>query len=397
MTCREFDKRCLQRIDSNPEAIIIGSPLDGTINLTTTKLGDSLEDIVGIIKWDFNFYRIVPLTAIRVKSSLEPVISPVTTLVSSESCSGLTIGDYNVANLKPNSTHLLRIAEHIVNSMKSPDLIFLQEIQDNNGATNDEIVDADLTLTTLIKAIEGLTGVSYNFTTIDPVDDQDGGEPGGNIRVAYLYNPSILRLRNPNSGSSLDANSVLPGPALKYNPGRIDPNNSAWEASRKPLVAEWETLDSRGHFFTINVHFASKSGSSSLQGDARPPINGGLDQRIQQANLTASFIQELLTLNPSAKIIAAGDFNEFAFAKPLEDFVEKSGLVDVDVMAGVDVEERYTYLFDGKCQMLDHVFVSAGVGVGMGDVEHLHVNTWVGVGEEGSDHDPSVVKVDICG
>lgn len=283
--------------------------------------------------------------------------------------------------------------------MNSPDLIFLQEIQDNNGATNDEIVDADLTLTTLITAIETLSNITYNYTTISPVDDQDGGEPGGNIRVAYLFNPLILRLLNSNPGSSLDANTVLStssGPALEFNPGRIDPTNPAWDESRKPIVAEWETIDSRGHFFTVNVHFASKGGSSSLQGDARPPVNGGLDQRTQQANTTASFINEILTLDVSAKIIAAGDFNEFAFAQPLEVFVEGSGLVDAGALAGIGEEERYTYLYDGKCQMLDHVFVSPGVGVEMGGVEHLHVNTWVGAGEKGSDHDPTVMKVDVC-
>src|SRR6202000_2759079 len=27
---------------------------------------------------------------------------------------------------------------------------------------------------------------------IDPVNDQDGGEPGGNIRVVFLYNPAVV-------------------------------------------------------------------------------------------------------------------------------------------------------------------------------------------------------------
>ncbi|TID26484.1 endonuclease/exonuclease/phosphatase family protein-like protein [Venturia nashicola] len=234
----------VSRTHSNPEAIVIGTPLDGTTNPTTTKLGDSLKDIVGVVKEDFNFYRIVPLTAIKIKSSLEPALPPGTALVSSNSCFGLTIGDYNVANLTPNSTHLPNIAEHIVKYMNAPDLVFSQEIQDDNGATNDEIVDADLTLTTLITAIEALSYTTYNYTTINPIDDQDGGEPGGNIRVAYLYNPSILRLRNPHPESSLDTNSVLPGPALSYNPGRMDPTNPAWDASRNPIVAEWETLHS---------------------------------------------------------------------------------------------------------------------------------------------------------
>jgi predicted extracellular nuclease len=138
-----------------------------------------------------------------------------------------------------------------------------------------------------VNSISAQSGVSYAFTEIDPVDDQDGGQPGGNIRVAYLHNQAVIRLRNPNPGSSTEANVVLPGPELKYNPGRIDPLNTAWTASRKPLAAAWETLDGKNKFFTINVHFGSKGGGSSIHGDPRPPVNGGVDDRIEQANVTA--------------------------------------------------------------------------------------------------------------
>jgi predicted extracellular nuclease len=93
----------------------------------------------------------------------------------------------------------------------------------------------------------------------------------------------------------MDANEVLPGPTLKFNPGRIEPSNEAWTASRKPLVAEWEVIGKNGKgegkFFTLNVHFGSKGGSSSIQGDARPPVNGGVEDRLAQAELTANFVK----------------------------------------------------------------------------------------------------------
>ena len=72
----------------------------------------------------------------------------------------------------------------------------------------------------------------------------------------------------------------------RFNPGRIEPTDAAWDASRKPLVAAWQTPSGK-RFFTINLHLASKGGSSSSQGDARPPINGGVDQRISQVQLVA--------------------------------------------------------------------------------------------------------------
>lgn len=217
---------------------------------------------------------------------------------------------------------------------------------------------------------------------------------------AYLYNPALIRLHKPNPGSSLDANTVLPGPTLKYNPGRIDPSNAAWTASRKPLVAQWDLVAKKNGktstFFTVNVHFGSKGGSSSLHGDARPPVNGGVDDRLAQATLTANFIKEILALDKSAKIISAGDFNEFAFVQPIEEFVRISGLRDLDAVSGIKETERYTYLFDMNAQQLDHMFVSKGVGVSKGNYEHVHINTWVDRTGQISDHDPSVARLDVC-
>jgi predicted extracellular nuclease len=151
-----------------------------------------------------------------------------------------------------------------------------------------KVVSANLTLSTLSQAINAVNpSVSYAFTNIDPTDDTNGGQPGGNIRTAYLFDPKVLRLRSSNPGTATSANEVLPGPTLKYNPGLIDPLNPAWTSSRKPLVAQWETLDGSASFITVNVHFASKGGSSSFHGDARPPVNGDVDVRLAQANITA--------------------------------------------------------------------------------------------------------------
>lgn len=267
---------------------MIIDPLDGSDNPTDTKLGDMLDTITGIVTQTYGFYSIYPLTSISVVETLEPISPNATTLTSDGTCSGITVGDYNVENFAPDDTeHVSAVAQHIVDYMLTPDLIFIQEIQDNDGETDDGVVDSDVTLSTLIAAVEELSGVDYNYTYVSPVDDQDGGAPGGNIRVAYLYRPDILQLRNPNPGNATEANEVLSGPELKYNPGRIDPENEAFDDSRKPLVAAWETLDGNNVFFTINVHWSSKSGSTSIQGDARPPVNGALSYRQSQANVTA--------------------------------------------------------------------------------------------------------------
>lgn len=275
--------------DGNPEAILIGEPLDGSENPTDTKLGDKLETITGVVSQAFGFYRILPLSNITVVESLTPLGSDPTPLMSDGSCSGITFGGYNVENFYAGDTaHVQAVAEHIVTYLRTPDLVAVQEIQDNNGETDDGTVDSAETLTALAEAIEGLGGgAAYNFTYINPVNDQDGGAPGGNIRVAYLYKADVLRLKNASPGNSTAANEVLPGPELRYNPGLIDPGNKAWTSSRKPLAAAWEILDGGATLFSVNVHWTSKGGSSSTHGDARPPVNGGVENRQAQAELTA--------------------------------------------------------------------------------------------------------------
>lgn len=275
-------------LDSNPEAIIVGDPLDGTTNPSTPKIGDQAADITGVVYYQFGFFYILPSTALEITTLADETL-PTTTLSSTRSCDGLTVGDYNVENLTPDSTTLSRRADHIANYLNTPDLMFLQEIQDNSGATNDGVVDANTTLTNLVNAIADISGVTYSFVEIVPVDGEDGGEPGGNIRVAYLYRPEVLSLYNPNAGNSTATNEVLSGesgPELLYNPGLIDPTNAAWDATRKPLAAAWIATGASKPFFTVNVHWSSKGGGSSLQGNVRPPINGAVDKRVRQAEVT---------------------------------------------------------------------------------------------------------------
>ena len=275
---------------------MIGDPLDGSDNPQNTRLGDSLDDITGVVTQAFGYYRILPTTNIAIVNSQTPDLPPPTTLVSNNQCDQLTIGSYNVDNLSPFPLIASTIASHIVTLMKTPTLIFLQEIQDDSGATNDGNVSANLTLSALVNSIQAQSGVTYAYAEIDPLDGQDGGLPGGNIRVAYLYNPQVIRLHNPNPGNGTDTNAVLAGPELKYNPGRIAPTDVIWTFGRKPLAAVWETLDGNNKFFTVNVYFGGKGGSSPIEGDARPPINGGVELRIAQTSLVAVSIPYLFNI-----------------------------------------------------------------------------------------------------
>jgi hypothetical protein len=96
-----------------------------------------LADITGVVIQDHGNYYIWPTTALEVISSKFPTTPPPTKLVSNGKCDKLTFGSYNVENLDPSDTSFSSIATHIVEYLKIPSILFLQEIQDNNGEIKD--------------------------------------------------------------------------------------------------------------------------------------------------------------------------------------------------------------------------------------------------------------------
>ncbi|KIK69647.1 hypothetical protein GYMLUDRAFT_66947 [Collybiopsis luxurians FD-317 M1] len=384
--------------DANPEAIIIGAPLDGTTN-PVVSLGVKLSDITGVIQYQFGFYYILPLTAPKVLSTPTSSAPPTNISADVTDICIVTFGDYNVDNFSPTATQLPAVASHIANDLLHPDIVFLQEIQDNDGATNDGVVSSNLTLSTLISAIANVSGVTYDFVVIDPVNDADGGETGGNIRQAYLYRPQKLQLvPGSPAGTATEAIAVSDSdgvPKLNLNPGRIDPSNAAWENSRKPLVAEWQT-NGGATLFTVNLHLESKDGSSSTWGNARPPVNSPVAKRTTQVELVASFVQSVFDIDSDANVLVAGDCNEYLETRSV--FASLTDIMEeMDVLANVDPVERYTYVFDENCEQLDHAFVSPALSNRENAVQHIHVNNWgSNINNRASDHDPTVGKIRLC-
>ena len=73
-----------------------------------------------------------------------------------------------------------------------------------------------------------------------------------------------------------------------FSPGRIEPGNTAWNSSRKPLVGEFSFRGER--VIIINNHFNSKGGDQPLYGLNQPPVLSSETQRRQQAQLVNTFV-----------------------------------------------------------------------------------------------------------
>ncbi|MCX4998980.1 endonuclease/exonuclease/phosphatase [Streptomyces longwoodensis] len=302
----------------------------------------------------------------------------------------LAVATYNVENLDPSDATFEAHASAIVNNLKSPDIVSLEEIQDNNGATDDGTVAADVTVNKLIDAIVAAGGPRYDWRSIDPANDTDGGEPGGNIRQVFLFNPERVSFTDRAGGDATTAVGVqrLRGKAaLTVSPGRIDPADTAWKSSRKPLVGEFVF---RGRtVIVIANHFNSKGGDQGLTAQYQPPVRSSETQRHQQATLVNAFVKDVLDTQKNADVIALGDINDFEFSGTAQ-ILEGDGEL-WSAIKSLPKSERYTYDYQGNQQVLDQILVSPSIRRGCDfEYDSVHINSEFH--DQISDHDPQVLR-----
>ncbi len=306
-----------------------------------------------------------------------------------QSARELAVATYNVENLDPSDDTFAAHAEAIVHHLKSPDIVSLEEIQDNNGATDDGTVAADETVGRLIDAIVAAGGPRYDWRGIDPVDKADGGQPGGNIRQAFLFNPERVSFTDRAGGDATTATGVRKerGKAtLTHSPGRVDPANPAWKDSRKPLAGEFVF---RGRtVFVIANHFNSKGGDQGLTAQYQPPSRGSEAQRHAQAKVVNTFVKEILAAQKNADVVALGDINDFEFSETAR-LLEDGGAL-WSAVKSLPESERYSYVYQGNSQVLDQILVSPSIRRGGLSYDSVHVNAEFH--DQISDHDPQVLR-----
>jgi len=376
----------IQSADFNPERIILNDAASG-LTLPTVNVGDHFSGpALGVMDYSFGNFKlqvVTPLTAVP-GSLIREVAVPAGT-------NELAVGTFNVENLDPadGAAKFDTLAGLIVDHLQSPDILAIEEAQDNNGPTNDPVVDATTTYNTLITAIQNAGGPTYQFRQIDPVDDQDGGEPGGNIRQGFLFRTDRgLAFVDRPGGTSTASTTVIDDagtPELSFSPGRIDPTNTAFNSSRKPLVGEF-TFNGQTLFVIAN-HFNSKGGDQPLFGRFQPPIRSSEVQRAQQAQIVNNFVDSLLAVDTSANVIVAGDINDFEFSNTMT--ILKGGVLS-DLIDTLPQNEHYSYVFEGNSQTLDHILVSENLIATSFVFDVVHINSEFA--DQASDHEPSVAR-----
>ena len=340
-----------------------------------------LEPVTGPLNYRADAFQIVARDAVKFKDAQVPY-SQASFEEREHSTTILTLNGFNLdANLEDLSLvesdrdvdddvrygRFELLAKAIVRQARSPDIIALQEIQDNDGAEITDVVDATDTYQQLVKDIRFLGGPQYSWADIPPGVGEDGGQPGGNIRNGFLYNPTRV---------------VIEAGSLR----RLGDNTEEYDGSRKPLMARFKVLSSGAMLDVVNVHLASKRHQKSIFSPDDPGVDAREPVRVAQAQLIH---RALADRKDAVDYYVTGDFNDFEFSPTLRALCGEDGFNMVESLAP---DERYDYNHRGQLQVLMHGVVQrSAYDEGRVRYQILHGNELTGVkpGEDAhkaSDH-----------
>ncbi len=390
--------------------------------------GDALGDVTGVIDFDFRQVKLY------VTDALDPAAvaglgattpAQETTALVADSRS-LRVSSFNVENLAGDDAQARfdAAAEAIANNLAAPDIIIVEEIQDNNGAINDGTVDASVTFQRLVDALNLATGKNYQWVDELPSNNAEGGEPGGNIRVGFLYDTARVQLGDLAADATLAERRQYTdriGDGVKTSGDLIaftdadvagDINAADWTGTRRSILGEF-TFNGNV-VYVVGNHFPSKGGSDDFYEidqniDLGNPTNADFAQRNEVSEDVYLTLNAIAGADPDARLVSGGDFNEFYFYRALE---VATGTVDTDGVARTGgvlftnltvselaVAERYTFNFDGRSQALDHIVVDGALAA-VAEYDIVHINTGFNgrtgaVNPSISDHDPTLARFDF--
>jgi len=334
--------------------------------------------------------------------------------------------DYVPASQAAYDERRQNIASEIANDLHSPDIILVQEAEDQDicSVSGGALVCGGAeagdgkpdTLQELALDVAAAGGGTY-----DAAFDRNGADDRG-IVAALLFRPDRVTLApatadDPVLGSSPAVDYRAPG--LAYNSDVSNPKalNAVLPAdvdrstgtdgdnvfTRAPQVAHFKVAASPGgseayDLWAISNHFSSGP-------------DGRVGQRTEQAAYAAAIASAISAADPDARVVVGGDLN--VYPRPDDPFAPgdplfpsdqlralyRAGLSNLwdDLVADVPAS-AYSYTFQGQAQTLDNLFVNGPLHDDLVQVRAAHVNAgwpadFSGDGPRGlSDHDPQVAR-----
>ena len=374
-------------------------------------VGDTFIELTGVIDYQFSQYRLQPaidpesLLAFR-QDKPGVGIDPVRATKYSE----VSIASFNVENFfdavdapdKDDSPILTaeeieikatKLTIAIADELRCPDIVVLVEIEEAlviNGDAEDHVPGTDVVA--LVPRLAA-RGCHYTAVSREASDDRS-------IEVGFLYRTDRdIILKSYYLTTEGDADT----PA-KPDTEHVFDGRGQFPDSREPLVGEFEVQERP--FIVIGNHWNSKGGDDPLYGMNQPPLRITEEQRKLQATYLREYLNAVVFVaDPKAAVVVAGDLNDFPFPEPGEGedpltILKGSGPMKLtNLLERMPERERYTFIFQGNAQVLDHILVSEALinAVEGLDIANFNANYGMLYGQDrstaasSSDHNPPVV------
>ena len=354
---------CVPLFDGNPERLRVdsdGQPGAAPMDLPT---GTVLRDVVGPLDYAFRTYTILPDVGTPPRVVLEPTgPSPLRAPMPVE----ITVASLNVQRFFDTTDEpgvsdvvltaaafqlrLSRLTQYVHRVLHLPDILGVQEVENLSTL---RAIAASLNL----EAVGGGSSNPDYEAFLEP-----GNDPGG-INVGVLVKRARVEVLDHRQEGKFT-------PFVSPTTGRTELLND-----RPPfvLVARAPVLAGRRAVLTVIVnHMRSLLDIESPTDGARVRA-----KRAEQAEYLADLVQQLQ--RESGRLIVVGDLNAFDVNDGLVDVVgtirgspvrsdavvrATSDRVDpnlVSLLGLLPARERYSYVFDGSAQTLDHALVSSAL------------------------------------
>jgi predicted extracellular nuclease len=348
--------------DGNPEVFDLNANRLGLPELQIPA-GAIIEVAEGPLAFDFGDYQIWP-TVLSVNG--EAVEIPVRGRQAGE----LTVASQNVLRLfdrvdDPDTddpvpseavytVQLAKLAKLIREGLGAPDVLAVQEVE-NLQALQD--------LAAKIQALDpSLVYTAYLL---------EGNDIGG-IDVGFLVRDTV-RVDSVTQFGKDDT--------FEFNGTTFILND------RPPLVLQG-AYTGNGAPFPITVIAVHQRSLSGIEGSDGARVRA---KRFEQAFRLSQYIQSLQTANPGLRLVVTGDFNAFEFSDGYVDVMgQVTGNLDPAgaLLPGTDevdpdltnqlflepAEERYSFIFDGSAQALDHSLTSQALNPFVRGLDHVRGN-----------------------
>lgn len=338
--------------DGNPEIFDVNADAAGLPNVQL--MGGAVVHVAeGPLAFAFSDYQIWPTTftytqpelprAVRARRPGELAVANQNMLrfFDADATNGPDDGPVTAAEFQD---RLVKASLHIRTVLGAPDVLVIEEVENIEAAQAlaAQIAADDATLVYTAYLLEG--------------HDIGGIDTGFLVRSTVTVTAPVVQV-GYETRLSLD-NSPL--------------------NDRPPLVLEAEYVGNGAPFaFTvIGIHARSLSGVEGTTASA----NRVRQKRLEQALEIANYIQSRQVADPSRRIIVTGDFNAFEYS---DGFVDVAGIMSghldpngaIQHDASVDVvnpnlfdqalslptAERYSFIFNGSAQLLDHTLTTANL------------------------------------